>query len=141
MISSIFANNMDIVLDLALRIEKSPSITDSCTSNERREYKKRDCSNCMSLIIIKHEIPKVFRGDIFEEITSTKDFHVEIEKHFMKSDKTKKSLLLQNLISMKYQDKGYVREYIMEMWNIHSKLKVLKLELLEDLLIQLVLII
>ena len=41
---------------------------------------------------------------------------------------------------MKYQGKGNVKEYMMGMSNIASKLRALKLELLEDLLIHLVLI-
>lgn len=44
------------------------------------------------------------------------------------------------LISMKYKGKGNIREYIMEMSNLASKLKSLKLELGEDLLVYLVLI-
>jgi len=41
---------------------------------------------------------------------------------------------------MTYQGKGNVREYIMGMSNIASKLRALKLELSKDLLIHLVLI-
>jgi len=41
---------------------------------------------------------------------------------------------------MKYKGKGNIREYIMEMSNLASKLKSLKLELGEDLLMHLVLI-
>ena len=41
---------------------------------------------------------------------------------------------------MKYKDKGNIREYIMQMSHITSKLKTLKLELSEDLLVHLVLI-
>jgi len=41
---------------------------------------------------------------------------------------------------MKYQGKGNIREYIMSMSNIVFKLKALKLEISEDLLIHLVLI-
>ena len=44
------------------------------------------------------------------------------------------------LISMKYKGKGNIREYIMEMSNLTLKLKSLKLELGEDLLVHLVLI-
>ena len=47
---------------------------------------------------------------------------------------------LAKLISMKYKGKGNIREYIMEMSNLASKLKSLKLELGEDLLVYLVLI-
>nr|KYP69415.1 hypothetical protein KK1_008605 [Cajanus cajan] len=41
---------------------------------------------------------------------------------------------------MRYKSKGNIREYIMKMSNIASKLKVLKLELSDDLLVHLVLI-
>ncbi|RDX95452.1 hypothetical protein CR513_22029, partial [Mucuna pruriens] len=44
------------------------------------------------------------------------------------------SNLLAKLISMKYKDKGNIREYIMEMSNFASKFKSLKLELGKDLL-------
>ena len=73
-------------------------------------------------------------------LTSAKEFLAKIEKCFAKSDKAETSTLLQNLISMNYQGKRNVREYIMGMSNIASKLRALKLELLEDLLIHLVLI-
>ena len=41
---------------------------------------------------------------------------------------------------MRYKGKGKIREYIMEMSHLASKLKTLKLELSEDLLVHLVLI-
>ncbi|XP_057452120.1 uncharacterized protein LOC130743925 [Lotus japonicus] len=93
----------------------------------------------MSLMIIKRGILEVFRGTISKEIKSAKDFLAEIEKCFAKRDKAKTSTLLQNLISMKYQGKGNIREYIMGMSNIASKLKALNLEMSNDLLIHLVL--
>ena len=56
-------------------------------------------------------------GALFsDDITSAKEFLAEIEKHFAKRDKAETSTLLQNnLISMKYQGKVNVREYIMGM--------------------------
>lgn len=137
--------NMEIVLgcmdlDLALRIEKPPSPTDSSTSEQVKDYEKWDRSNRMSLMIIKRSIPEVFRGTIPEEITSAKDFLAEIEKRFAKSEKAETSALLQSLISMKYQGKGNVREYILEMSNIAAKLKALKLDMSDDLIVHLVLI-
>ncbi|RVW36529.1 Retrovirus-related Pol polyprotein from transposon TNT 1-94 [Vitis vinifera] len=59
---------------------------------------------------------------------------------FAKNDKAETSTLLASLISMKYKGKGNVREYIMEMSHLASKLKALKLELSDDLLVHLVLI-
>ncbi|KAK0593122.1 hypothetical protein LWI29_031372 [Acer saccharum] len=94
----------------------------------------------MSLMIIKRGIPEAFRGEVSEKITKAKEFLAEIEKRFAKNDNAETSTLLQNLISMKYKGKGNIREYIMEMSHIVSKLKALKLELSDDLLVHLVLI-
>jgi len=127
-------------LDLALRIEKPHSPTDSSTFEQRKLHEKWDHSNRISLMIIKCDIPEVFRGTDSYDIINANEFLAEIEKCFAKSDKVEISTLLQNLISMKYQGKGNVREYIMGMLNIASKLRALKLELSEDLLIHLVLI-
>ncbi|RDY14561.1 Copia protein, partial [Mucuna pruriens] len=50
------------------------------------------------------------------------------------------SNILAKLISMKYKSKENIREYIMEVSNLTAKLKSLKLELDEDLIVHLVLI-
>ncbi|URD75865.1 Retrotransposon protein [Musa troglodytarum] len=127
-------------LDLALREDQPTSLTDNSTPNERRLYEKWDRSNRMCLMIIKCGIPEAFRATVSEGITKAKDFLTEIEKHFLKNDKVKTSTILQSLISMRYNGKGNIREYIIEMSNLASKLKVLKLGLSLDLLVHLVLI-
>jgi len=94
----------------------------------------------MSLMITKYGIPKAFRDAVSNEITLTKDYLTEIEKRFAKNDKAETSTLLANLIFMKYKGKGNIKKYIMQMSHIAFKLKALKLELSEDLLVHLVLI-
>ncbi|XP_038707282.1 uncharacterized protein LOC120002594 [Tripterygium wilfordii] len=74
------------------------------------------------------------------EVEIAKKFPEEIEQRFVKNEKAETSNLLANLISMKYKGEGNVREYIMHMSNISSKLKALNLDLSEDLLVHLVLI-
>ncbi|KAL5753358.1 hypothetical protein ACOSQ2_023865 [Xanthoceras sorbifolium] len=91
-------------------------------------------------MIMKRGIPEAFRGPESEGITTAKEFLTEIEKRFVKNDKVETSTLLASLISMKYKGKGNIREYIMEMSHIASKLKTLKLELSDDFLVHLVLI-
>ncbi|KAF1888669.1 hypothetical protein Lal_00036708 [Lupinus albus] len=117
--------NMEIVLgcmdlDYALRVEQPPPPLESSTSEERKDYERWERSNCMCLMIIKRDIPEVFRGTVSEKISSAKFFLAEIEKRFAKSDKAETSTLLQNLISMRYQGKGNIREHIMGMSNIVS---------------------
>ncbi|KAL3619928.1 hypothetical protein CASFOL_034840 [Castilleja foliolosa] len=71
-------------LDLALRIEKPPSLTAASSSDDRRNFEKWERSDRMSLMIIKRGIPEAFRGAISDEVTSAKDFLAEIEKRFAK---------------------------------------------------------
>ncbi|KAK9672848.1 hypothetical protein RND81_12G129000 [Saponaria officinalis] len=111
-------------LDLAIRKDCSAPLTDASSPDDKREFEKWERSNRMSLII-KRGIPEAFRGAVSDEITDAKEFLSEIEKRF-------------RLISRKYQfSKGNIREYIMEMSHIVSKLKALKLDLLDDLLVHL----
>ena len=75
-----------------------------------------------------------------KKLPMQKEFLVEIKKQFAKNDKAETSTLLLRLITMKYKDKGNVREHIMEMSHIASKLKALKLEFSDDMLVHLVLL-
>ncbi|GMP44012.1 hypothetical protein CsSME_00013142 [Camellia sinensis var. sinensis] len=123
---------MDI--DLALRMPKPNALTAQSTPEETVYFEKWDRSNKLSLMIMKHGILEVFRGAITEDVT------VAGQKRFAKNDKAETSTLLASLISIKYKGNGNVREYIMEMSHLASKLKALKLDLSDDLLVHLVLI-
>ncbi|RVW15878.1 Copia protein [Vitis vinifera] len=105
---------MDI--DLALRMPKPDELNEQSTQEDEVYWGKWERSNRLSLMIMKRGIPEAFRGA------------------------AETSTLLASLISMKYKGKGNVREYIMEMSHLASKLKALKLELSDDLLVHLVLI-
>ncbi|XP_040862121.1 uncharacterized protein [Glycine max] len=123
-------------LDLALRT-KQPTSTPEASNEVKIE--KWGCSNQMCIMIMKHSILEAFRASIFEG-ENAKKFIEEIEQYFGKNEKAETSNLLAKLISMKYKGKRNIREYTMEMSNLASKLKALKLELGEDMLVHLVLI-
>ena len=91
-------------------------------------------------MIIKCDILETFRGTVSRKITIAKEFLDGIERRFVKNDKAKTSTLLGSLVLMKYQGQRNIREYIMQMSNIALKLKALKLELSDDLLVYLVLL-
>ncbi|RVW24315.1 Retrovirus-related Pol polyprotein from transposon TNT 1-94 [Vitis vinifera] len=129
---------MDI--DLALRMPKPDELNKQSTQEDEVYWGKWERSNRLSLMIMKRGIPEAFRGAVTDEVTNASDFLAEIQKHFAKNNKAETSTLLASLISMKYKGKGNVREYIMEMSHLASKLKALKLELSDDLLVHLVLI-
>ena len=127
-------------LDLALRVSSPASLTNESSSNEKRDIERWKKSNLMCLMIIKKAIPKAFRGTISETIKTTKEFLEEIKHRFSKNEKSKTSTLLENLISMRYTGNGNIREYIIEMSHLASKLRAHKLDLFEDFLMHLVLI-
>ena len=127
-------------LDFAIRIEQPPPLTMDSSIEAKSEFKRWDCSNRMSLVIIKCSISETLRGKVSREFTTAKEFLDDIENHFVKNNKAKTSTLLGSLVSVKYQGQGNIREYIMHMSNISSKLKALKLELSDDLLVHLVLL-
>ncbi|XP_047326667.1 uncharacterized protein LOC124930359 [Impatiens glandulifera] len=127
-------------LDLALRIDQPTPLTDVSTTDQRQMFEKWERSNRLSLMIIKKSIPEIFRGTISDDITKAEEFLIEIEKRFTKSDKAEMSTFLKSLITMRYLGKGNIREYILNMSNVASKLRALKLDLSKDMLVLLVLL-
>ena len=93
----------------------------------------------MSVMIMKYSIPKTFSSSMSNE-EDVVTFLKEIEQRFAKNEKAETSNLLAKLDSIRYKGNGNIREYIMEMSNIASKLKALKLGLSDDLLVHLVFI-
>ncbi|XP_057719896.1 uncharacterized protein LOC130934334 [Arachis stenosperma] len=88
---------------------------------------------------MKRSIPETFWG-LTTEDKDAKQFLKDVEKFFAKNEKVEASSLLSKLVSMGYKSKGNIREYIMKMSHLASKLKALKLELSEDLLVHFILI-
>ena len=78
---SIILNCMD--LDLVLRIEQPAPLTNVSSPDDRRNFEKWDCSNRISPMIIKRDIPEAFKSATSERITNAKEFLTEIEKHFV----------------------------------------------------------
>ena len=137
--------NLQIVLgvmdlDLALRVSSPAPLTVESSSDENRDIERWEKSNRMCLMIIKKVIPEAFRGTISDTIKTSKEFLEEIKNRFAKNEKSETSTLLANLISLRYKGNVNLREYIMEMSHLASKLRAHKLDLYEDFLVHLVLI-
>ena len=126
--------NLQIVLsvmdlDLVLKVSSPAPLTVKSSSDEKRDIERWEKSNRMCLIIIKKAILEAFRGTIFEMIKTTKEFLEEIKNIFAKKEKFETSTLLENLVSMRYKGNGNIREYIIEMSHLASKLRAHKLDL------------
>ena len=109
-------------LDLMFREEWHAPLNEKSSIDEKVNIEKWDRSNHMGLMIMKHSIPETFRGYTSEEKHATK-FLKEIEQRFEKNEKAKTSTFLANLVSMKYKEKGNIRECIKDMSHFASKLK------------------
>ncbi|GAB2278784.1 hypothetical protein Dimus_039306 [Dionaea muscipula] len=123
-------------LDQALR-EDLPISTEEI--DKANEIKAWDRSDRMCLMIMKRSIPEAFRGSMIED-QSAKQFLTAIEQYFAKNEKSETSSLLEKLVSIKYKGKGNIREYIMEMSHIATKLRALKFALSDDMLVHFVLL-
>ena len=66
---------------------------------------------------------------------SAKTFLSQIANQFVGSEKVETSTILSKFVSMRYKGKGNIREYIMEMSNLFTRLRALKLELFDDILV------
>ena len=127
-------------LDLALRVSSPAPLTVDSSSDEKRDIERWEKLNCMCLMIIKKVIQEAFRGTISETIKTAKEFLEEIKNRSAKNEKSETRTLLANLISMRYKGNGNIREYIMKMSHLASKLRAHKLYLSKDLLVHWVLI-
>ena len=90
-------------------------------------------------MVIKRSIPIIIRGSMLNKV-SAKNFSAEVADRFLKSDKVEANRHLSKLINMRYNDKENIREYIMEISNLISKLNALKLKLSKEILLHFILI-
>ena len=74
-------------LDFALTTSQPPPLPTDISTKAKKKFERWDCLDCMSLMIIKRDIPETFRGIVSKEITTAKEFLDEIEKHFVNKKK------------------------------------------------------
>lgn len=126
-------------MNIALR-KLNPVVTGTNSKEDKDKLELWNHFKKMSLLIMEHGIPPAFRGDPLTDEAPAVQYLADIEKHFLENDKAETSTLLVSLISMKYGSKGNIRESILEMSHLASKINALMLELSIDLLVYLRLI-
>ncbi|XP_073294556.1 uncharacterized protein [Primulina huaijiensis] len=117
-----------------------PSLRIRVPMMKREGFEMWEMSNYVCMMIMKMVIPEIFRGTMFSDVATNKAFFQDLKKRFAQSEKSEIGTFLANLISMMHKGKGNIREYIMEMFHPASRLKSLKFDLSEDLLMHLILI-
>jgi hypothetical protein len=97
---------------------------------------KWDSSNCKCLMVIKGSIEDPIRGSIPKYATASK-YLKKVESQFTGSSKAYASTLIKKLVSEKYTGGG-IREHILKMNNMTSKLKPMNMGLKDEFLIHLI---
>ncbi|XP_066333742.1 uncharacterized protein [Miscanthus floridulus] len=97
---------------------------------------KWNSSNRRCLMVIKGSIEDPIRGSI-PECTTTTEYLKKVESQFTSSSKAYASTLIKKLVNEKYSGGG-IREHILKMGNMTSKLKPMDLGLKDEFLIHLI---
>jgi hypothetical protein len=98
---------------------------------------KWDASNRKCLMVIKSSIKEAIRRGI-PDCETDKEYLKKVESQFIGSSKTYASTIIKKLVTRKYSFGSRVREHILKMSNMTSKLKTMDMGLKDEFLVHLV---
>jgi hypothetical protein len=101
------------------------------------ERVKWDASNHKCLMVIKSSTKEVIWGGI-PNYETAKEYLKKVESQFTSSSKTYASTIIKRLVTEKYSFDSGVREHILKMSNMASKLKTMDMGLKNEFLVHLV---
>ncbi|GAV57329.1 UBN2_2 domain-containing protein [Cephalotus follicularis] len=121
-------------LDHALQTDTPATITAQNTIEQKAAYEKWERSNRMSLMIMNSSISITIRGAI-PDSHNTKTYLASVEEQFKCSSKTHASTPIMKMLKTMYDGTSGVREHIMMMNDMTSKLKAMEMAIPEGFLI------
>jgi hypothetical protein len=101
------------------------------------ERAKCDASNCKCLMVIKSSIKEAIRGGI-PDCETAKEYLKKVESQFTDSSKMYAGTIIKRLVTKKYSFDSGMREHILKMSNMTSKLKPMDMEVKDEFLVRLV---
>ncbi|GAV70394.1 UBN2_2 domain-containing protein [Cephalotus follicularis] len=121
-------------LDNALRTDTFTAIISQSPTKQKAAYEKWEHSNCMSLMIMNISISVAIRGAI-PDSNNTKSYLASMEEQFKGSSKAHASTLIMKILTTRYDGTSGVREHIMMMNDMTSKLKGMKMAIFKGFLV------
>nr|XP_009764563.1 PREDICTED: uncharacterized protein LOC104216243 [Nicotiana sylvestris]XP_016514130.1 PREDICTED: uncharacterized protein LOC107830949 [Nicotiana tabacum] len=115
-------------------LHKPTKPTTTSTADEKVKYEKWMEANKLSLMIMKRSISDHIKGAI-KDNGNAKDFLSAIGQKFLESDKVEIDSLIDSLSTIKYDLVGSVRDHIMKLVNIATKLNNLGVIITDDFLV------
>ncbi|XP_070681818.1 uncharacterized protein [Malus domestica] len=125
-------------INLALKEEKPTALTNTSTNEQKLKFKKWENSNTLCLLIMEKTITEAIFGGI-PASENAKEFMEFVSAKFMESEKAETRNLMSKLTTMKYDGVGGIREYILSMVDVATKLNSLKIPITDMYLVHLVL--
>ena len=107
---------------MTVREDEPPKPTDESIEAERAHYAKWERSNRLNLISIKRSIAEHLLGGI-PKSNNVKEFLVVVGNRYQISDNAKTGNFMDELMNMRYNDITGVRDYILKMVHLQTKLK------------------
>jgi hypothetical protein len=98
---------------------------------------KWDTSNRKCLMVVKSSIKEAIRGGI-PNYETAKEYIKKMKSQFTGSSKTYASIIIKRLVTKKYSFDSGVREHILKMSNMTSKLKPMNMGLKDEFIVHLV---
>nr|XP_018628690.1 uncharacterized protein LOC104103254 [Nicotiana tomentosiformis]XP_033513866.1 uncharacterized protein LOC104103254 [Nicotiana tomentosiformis] len=121
-------------LDFTMAEQKLVEPTTTSTTDENAKYEKWMKANKLSLMIMKRFISDQIKGAI-KDNGNAKDFLSAIGQKFLESDKAEIGNLIDSMSTIKYDLVGSVRDHIMKLVNIATKLNNLGVTITDDFLV------
>ncbi|XP_042509262.1 uncharacterized protein LOC122084907 [Macadamia integrifolia] len=107
---------------MAINEEETPPLTNESDAEKRKNHKKWNRCNCLSMKLLRVNISKGIKGSI-PECQTVLELLAMIDEQFIETDKSKASTLIKRFSSLKYDGKRGVREHIMNMRDIAAQLR------------------
>ena len=125
-------------LDLTLLVEKSAATTDASSNEEKAHYKAWVRSNRLSLMFMRMSIASNIKSAL-PKTDDAKEFMKFVEERSQTVDKSLAGTLMSTLTTMKFNGSHTMHEHVIEMTNIATRLKSLRMVVDEGFLMQFIL--
>ncbi|GAV59030.1 hypothetical protein CFOL_v3_02563, partial [Cephalotus follicularis] len=108
-------------IDLAMIYAKPANITYTSSLAEREHHAKRERSNRLCLMAMKMSISKHLLGDL-PETNDVREIFAIVGQRYQVSNNVEARFLMSELTGMRYDGLGGVKEHILRMIHLQSKL-------------------
>jgi len=129
-----------VVLDLdhAMLEEKSVTIIDANSNEVKAHYKAWERFNSLNLMLMRMTIADSIKTTL-PKIENAKKFMGLVGEHSQTADKSVVGTLMSTLITMKFEGSRTMYKHVIEMTNIATRLKTLRMTMNENFLVQFIL--